>query len=510
MGRWHRKVSLDGDNTDKRPQDACSHRIQKKGSHVMDEQQSWYRRRSYAHFDRPISKSQAETLVTNPDRVSRHAFWPVILNPQKAISIKSENGRRVWQTKIRPIVYAAHSDAHIYSYYAKSLGDILEDRYAKYGGEHVLAYRRFIPKRCNVHFAFEAFSEIAKNEACDVIAIDVEGFFDALDHTHLKRAWAGLLGTSQLPSDHYAVFKACTRDSAIAVPKLRDLFGGEVKRRAGTAGRAICTPKEFRSLVKPHLRSRHELVWAVKRKPAPAYLNGQPAGIPQGLPISAVLANLYMYEIDQSIQQGIRKLEGTYRRYSDDILLIVPKRRGMEAESVVKAELSKIQLQVNSAKTVRCRFLRQEGSLRSFSVDQNFIVQGPSSASYLGLTFDGRDMRVRDSTIARFMIKANRAIDRARIAATARGESLLKKRQLYARLTSLGYGKAYGDAIYGQSGQFLPKGAPRLGFFKYLQLAAEVANSDAIRTQIRQIENQVFREIDRAEKRLKKQSAASS
>jgi hypothetical protein len=482
----------------------------KKGKYVMDEQQSWYRRRSYAHFDRPISKSQAETLVTNPDRVSRHAFWPVILNPKKSISIKSDkNSRRVWQTKIRPIVFAAHSDAHIYAYYAKSLGDLLEDRYAKLGGEHVLAYRKFSPTRCNVHFAYEAFTEIAEHENCDVIAIDVEGFFDALDHKHLKAAWAGLLGTSQLPSDHYAVFKSCTRDTAISVPKLRDLFGGEVKRRAGMAGRAICTPKEFRSLVKPHLRSRHELVWAVKRKPAPAYLKGQPAGIPQGLPISAVLANLYMYDADQSIQQEISKLGGSYRRYSDDILLVVPKGQGAEAELLVRNELSKVQLQVNDEKTVRRRFLREKGSLRSFSVDLIFAVQNPSSASYLGFTFDGQQMRVRDSTIARFIIKANRAIDRARMAAVVRGETQLKKRQLYARLTSLGYGTAYGDAVCDQSNHFLPKGAPRLGFFKYLQLAAKVTNSDAIRTQIRQIENQVFREIDQAEKRLKKQPASA-
>lgn len=469
----------------------------------MDEQQSWYRRRSYAHFDRPISKSQAMTLVTNPDLVSRHAFWPVILNPQKSISIKSENGRRVWQTKIRPIVYAAHSDAHIYAYYAKFLGDLLEDRYAKLGGEHVLAYRRFSPARCNVHFACEAFTEIADNEACDVIAIDVEGFFDALNHTHLKAAWAELLGMPQLPSDHYAVFKACTRDTAIAVPKLRDLFGGEVNRRAGIAGRAICPPKEFRSLVKPHLRSRHDLVWEVKGKPAPAYLGGKPAGIPQGLPISAVLANLYMYETDQSIKREIEKLGGTYRRYSDDILLVVPEGQGAEAELRLGVELSKARLHVNAAKTVRRRFLRKKGSLRSFAVDSTFAVQNPSSASYLGFTFDGQQMRVRESTIARFMIKANRAIDRARMAAVVRGEFQLKKRQLYARLTSKGYGTAYGDAVYDQSNQVLPKGAPRLGFFKYLQLAAKVTSSDAIRKQIQQIENQVFREIDRAEKGLK-------
>jgi len=475
----------------------------------MDEYEGWYRRRSYAHFDHPMSETQAKKLVTNPNQVSRHAFWPVILNPQKSLSIKDDYGRRVWKTKIRPIVFAAHSDAHIYAYYAKYLGKCLEDRYALHSGEHVLAYRRFDPSRCNVHFALEAFQEIKTRESCDVVAIDVEGFFDALDHQNLKDAWTRLLCKNQLPDDHYAVFKACTRDTAVTVPTLRDTFGGEISRRAGRSGEAICTPKEFRTLVKPHLRSRHELVWAVKRKPVPAYLKGHPAGIPQGLPISAVLANLYMYDADLAIQEAIRTRGGSYRRYSDDILIIVPKGQGATAESIVQAELDKIRLQVNSVKTVRCRFSITNGALRSLSVDQYFKEQGLSPVAYLGFTFDGRDIRVRDSTISRFMIKAKRAIERARIAAAENGERRLKKRQLYARLTSLGYGKAYGKGIYDQiEGKILPKGAPRLGFFKYLRLAEKITDSTAVRTQIRQLENQVFREIDNSEKSLKKRPAS--
>ncbi|MBK1887912.1 reverse transcriptase domain-containing protein [Marinobacter sp. DY40_1A1] len=471
----------------------------------MDELEGWYRRRSYAHFDCPISESQAKKLVTNPTRVSRHAFWPVILNPQKLLSIKNENGRRVWKAKIRPIVFAAHSDAHIYAYYAKCMGRLLEDRYSKCGGEYVLAYRRFVPPRCNVHFALEAFEEIKAQDSCDVVAIDVEGFFDALDHEHLKAAWADLLGEDKLPDDHYAVFRACTRGAAVTVPVLRDLFGGEVRRRAGKVGQAICEPKDFRALVKPHLRSRHNLVWEVKKKPAPAYLKGKPAGIPQGLPISAVLANLYMYDADLAIQESIRSLGGTYRRYSDDILLVVPKGCGAAAESAVQTELGKVKLQVNPGKTVRCRFLRTtEGALRSLALDPHFKEQNLSPISYLGFTFDGRDLRVRDSTIARFMIKAKRAIERARIAAFENSDRQLKKRQLYARLTSLGYGAAYGNGVYVQADNILPKGAPRLGFFKYLKLADRITDSEAVRTQIRQLESQVFREIDQAEKSVKK------
>ena len=470
----------------------------------MDKCLDWYRRRSYAHFDRPISEAQARTLVSDPSLVSRHAFWPVILNPQKSVSMKEEHGRRVWKTKIRPIVFAAHSDSHIYAYYAKDLGKRLEDKYNLQGGEHVLAYRRFAPPRCNVHFALEAFAEIKTKEPCDVIAIDVEGFFDALDHQQLKNAWKRLLCKDQLPEDHYAVFKACTHDTAVTVPALRDIFGGEIKRRTGKFGEAICTPKEFRALVKPHLRSRHKLVWEVKRKQPPAYLKGRSAGIPQGLPISAVLANLYMYDADLAIREGIQNLEGSYRRYSDDILLIVPKGQGAAAELIVKTELKKIRLHVNLGKTMRCRFGITNGKLRSVSVDQHFEEQRLSSVAYLGFTFDGQDLRVRDSTIARFMIKAKRAIERARIAAVENGECRLKKRQLYTQLTSLGYGQAYGNRIYDQTGgNILPKGSPRLGFFKYLRLAEKITDSEPVRTQTRQIENQVFREIDTAEKSLK-------
>ncbi len=471
----------------------------------MDECEGWYRRRSYAHFDHPLSKTQAKALVTNPGQVSRHAFWPVILNPQKSVSMKKDFGRRVWKTKIRPIAFAAHSDSHIYAYYADFLGKCLEDKYAQHGGDHVLAYRRFEPPQCNVHFALDAFKEIKKRELCDVIAIDVEGFFDALDHQHLKDAWSRLICKEQLPEDHYSVFKACTRDTAVTVPVLRDIFGGEIKRRAGRSGEVICTPKEFRALVKPHLRSRHKLVWEVKRKPAPAYLKGLPAGIPQGLPISAVLANVYMYDADSAIRESVRNIGGSYRRYSDDILIIVPKGQGKTAESIVQTELNNLRLHVNPEKTVRCRFNFMNGALRSVAVDQYFKEQGLSPVAYLGLTFDGEDLRVRDSTIARFMIKAKRAIERARIAAVENGGYRLRKRQLYARLTSLGYGSVYGKGVYSQmDSSILPKGAPRLGFFKYLRLVERVTGSDGVRTQISQIENQVFREIDSAENRLKK------
>lgn len=463
----------------------------------MPKAKDWYRRRTYSHFDRPLSREQAQKLVESPEAVARHAFWPVIINPQKTVSIKKDpaKGGRVYHTKSRPIAFAAHSDSHIYAHYAQKINEELEAAYENLdGAPHVLAYRQFEPAKNNIHFAFDAFEEVRDRKECDVIAIDVEGFFDGLDHQVLKAAWSQLLGEKNLPEDHYAVYKACTHDSGISVPALRDLFGGAIRRRAGREGQAICTPKEFRSVVKPHLRSRHELVWKVKRKTPPV----NRTGIPQGLPISAVLANLYMFEPDNEILQSIRELGGSYRRYSDDILLILPKGKGKKGESIIEDALKKVSLNIQPKKTKRNRFVQHKGELKSFELDEHYKLGVQTPASYLGFSFDGKNIRVRNSTISRFMIKAKRAIERASIAAEKNETGFIKKRQLYAKLTSLGYGSAYGDGIYKSlKNNILPKGAPRLGFFNYLKLAQKITNSDAISKQARQIENQVFREIEK-------------
>jgi hypothetical protein len=459
----------------------------------------WYKRRTYAHFDRPISRDKAERLVASPSNVASHAFWPVILNPQETTSKKEVSGRRVHTTKRRPIAYAAHSDSHIYSYYAHDLGDRLEELYKKEGGDHVLAYRRFDVPKCNIHFAHEAFSYIASHCPCDVVAIDVEGFFDALDHEELKKQWKTVLNEQSLPKDHYAVYSACTNSSAVTLPELRDLFGGEVRRRAGSSSAAICTPKAFREDVKPLLRHRHDIVWDIKRKPKPLQISG----IPQGLPISAVLANLYMYNADKRLNQIIKDLGGVYWRYSDDILLVVPSGKGQDAENNVIAELSAVKLTINNGKTVRRRVRNDSGTIRSFSLDDKYSEGEPAPVTYLGFNFDGEETRVRDSTISRFMIKAHRAIERARVAAVSRKNSHLKKRQLYAKLTSMGYGSAYGNHVYTRDGGILPKGAPRLGFFRYLKLAQKVIGGEGINKQHRQIESKMHRAIHDAEAKLK-------
>lgn len=461
----------------------------------------WYRRRAYAHFDRPLSEEEALRLVTSPERVATHAFWPVILNPRRSVSRRATDGARQRAVKRRPIGFCAHSDAHIFSFYARDLEQRLEDIYRQRLGNNVLAYRKLAPRQCNIHFAQKAFEEAAFGRAVDVVAIDVEGFFDALKHDVLKSAWACLLGGEHLPPDHFAVFKACTRDTAVTLPELRNIFAGEVRRRAGRTGVAICSPSEFRERVVPRLEPRHKLVRDIKQRlRSPNRASPSPAtGIPQGLPISAVLANVYMLSTDEAIASSIAALGGSYRRYSDDILLIGPQGFMADAENLVCAALKRVGLEVNANKTERHRLRTQDGTITSFALDAAGKELCASPCSYLGLSFDGTHVRIRSSTISSFMIKARRAIARAKSAAKGRGEKRIKRRLLYARLTSLGYGSAYGE---NDERLRRPRNAPQLGFFKYLKLAERITDSGAIEQQRRQLESQIFRWLDNADREL--------
>lgn len=439
-------------------------------------------------------------LVENPDKVASHAFWPLIVSPIKSISRKKveNSSHRKINIKYRPIAYAAHSDSHIYTYYANKLSDSLEDKYKKdpICDRSVLAYRSFDPKKSNIHFAYEAFETIKKLGSCEVIALDVKGFFDNMDPIQLKRSWQQLLGVKQLEADHYAVFKACTQSYGIGLPKLRDLFGGSVRRRRGKNGSAICCPSVFREKVVPELKPLSILVSEIKKESG----GDVHKGIPQGLPISAVLANVYMLETDRVLARYLRMLGGQYQRYSDDILLIVPAGKGVYAEVALVRKLNRLKLSIQQSKTQRLLVYENRSSKK---LEVRNVKNGEVSViPYLGFDFCGSSIAVRSSTISRFMIKAKRAIKRAEIAAMKSGTPL-KKRQLYARLTTLGYGDAYGKKVY-ESPHAIPKGVPRLGFFKYMERAYQITSSSRIDRQIRKVDQRVHRLIDQVEKRVKR------
>ena len=72
----------------------------------------------------------------------------------------------------------------------------------------------------------------------------------------------------------------------------------------------ICSAKLFRTIISENSK-------LIKKNP------NETKGIPQGTNLSGTLANIYMLDFDLAIQNFVNNVGGYYRRYSDDILILI-------------------------------------------------------------------------------------------------------------------------------------------------------------------------------------------
>ena len=115
--------------------------------------------------------------------------------------------------------------------------------------------------------------------------------------------------TNSLPEDHYAIFKNITRYNKwelIDLLKLNDLKDTVSGRRELNSKNLVLSKQLYKNHKNHIIR------------------NNSGYGIPQGSPISGLLANLYMLDIDKQINDYVLSLDGLYMRYSDDFIVIVP------------------------------------------------------------------------------------------------------------------------------------------------------------------------------------------
>src|SRR5690606_19582893 len=85
--------------------------------------------------------------------------------------------------------------------------------------------------------------------------------------------------------------------------------------------------------------------------------NGKPCGFPQGLPISSTLANLYLLKFDEGIIKNVvEKHNGYYRRYSDDIIVVIDRENMVEVEEYITTSIEDYKLKISEDKTERYIF----------------------------------------------------------------------------------------------------------------------------------------------------------
>lgn len=467
----------------------CILTSQKLTTKILMKEKGWFKPKAFTHLTPKLGfedERWIQDYISNNENIEKHRFYPLIhrtivtkrLKEGKAKDgsvIKKhytyKDGKRESTAKYREIYYPNHLDSHIYSYYAQEVLEPLfelELKAQKELNESILAYRR-IPVndnsrcKCNIDFANETFEEIknTKGEVA-VLALDVSKFFDSLDHKILKQTWTRLLGRRDLPADHYNIFKSITSFSFVELKSLLKEFGYKHPNQL--------IQKEVSSFINSGeiFRQRIKANGYLKTNPFRRNEDGNKIriGIPQGTPISAFLANLYLLDFDKEVIKLAKKSGTIYRRYSDDILIICPASDYKHIEEAIYRLIDKYKLIIQKSKTQRSFFL--DGKL----------LKGEAPLNYLGFQFDGTNKVIKSSSLSKFYRKMKRGVKyRARRAKIARKkvgrgfnvDTSLHRKKLYQQYSFLG----------GKKGS-----KKKRSFFSYAYFAAKVMNSSQIKSQL--------------------------
>ncbi|MEN8191899.1 MAG: reverse transcriptase domain-containing protein [Bacteroidota bacterium] len=424
----------------------------------------WFKLKKYSHIGMPLKENERnkwiEDYIKNPDRIEKHSFLPFIHKTSKVrkfrknystedgnkiikVSIDGSKKERSSDTKKRELFYAGHIDSLIFSYYSEILSEKYEQKLKEYFlSDVVLAYRS-IPvnknkpngtKKCSIDFANDTFKYISEFKANDFIAIafDIKGFFDNLSHENLRDVWVKLLGDQlKLHPDHFNIYKSITRYTYVDLIDLFNEFQNKIfVRTRGKNGKynpirrkkiskikylrkegaiAFCTKKEFLKVKNKLLKNSKT---AINENGNLVYKN---FGIPQGSPISSILANLYMLNFDKTINDYIKLKGGIYRRYSDDMVVVCPKAEKDNIIKLMSKEITSkdINLEIQDKKTQIFHFKRTDEGLICGQEFEN-IINWNKNFMYLGFEFDGEIVLLKSASLSNYYRKMKRTIRRAK------------------------------------------------------------------------------------------------
>lgn len=420
---------------------------------LKNEIPSWIKSKGYLHLTPNIDVNRnwksINLKVTNPYFIKKYAFYPLIhsvikerkykkIDPKKFIlknklrshKLKNiDNGKTKSSAKERPLHYASHFDSIIYAYYASLLQTKYEQKLSITDGlsNCITAYRKLkinphLDDKINgngkstIHFAKEIFDEIinrSKKENIAVLAFDIKSFFSSLDHERLKEIWKFIIEVEELSDDHLAVYKASTQFSYILLDDLR-LKKTKTGKKTGFDEKKLAHIRKKKGY-KCFFESNKDFRRAIKSGKLKIYKNPfwnknkkANMGIPQGLPISAILANMYLYNFDLYILENLVKQKGCfYRRYSDDIILICNIDQIDEVKKSVELQMEDNFVEISKDKTEIFKFKHivfnkeKQKRLTSFKI-KNDDSEIECPLTYLGFEFRGYNTLIKSANISKF------------------------------------------------------------------------------------------------------------
>lgn len=403
--------------------------------------------RGYLHFDEPVSARTARVIATSSNTVAKWPFLPFLRHDIELMRTREDTrGSFTERPKVRPICYAAHKDAAIYTWYGSMLTESYEQRLTELGLAACVTAFRPNSGKSNLDHAAEVFQWIRTCGNGRAFAFDITSFFDRLEHLRLKSQWARLLRVDRLPDDHFAVFRSLTRHAFVQRQAAYAALGISKHNPRAGGRRRLCSPAQFRTLI---------------RDAGLIQANTSGVGIPQGSPMSAVLSNIYMLDFDRTIAAWVEERRGLYRRYCDDILVAVPSTCMDDVAAFVMAQIVTLGLEIQPDKTTSHHF-----------EDANGQVRLDEPLSYLGLVFDGPRVLLRTVAISRYYAKLRSGV---RLAAQTKRRHNRQEQYSGTVKTPLKKRKLY--VLYSYVG--------RRNFTSYAYRAARTLNSPAIKKQIK-------------------------
>jgi len=431
----------------------------------VKKKKDWFKIKRYPHIGLPLDNRDRfkwiENYVTSPDKIAKHSFLPFIHKTSKVKKFRkvysnldgsvNENYKsgtkalRKESKKKRELFYASHLDSLIFSYYAMLLSDAYENKIKENNLSEVVNAYRSVPvdpskidgsNKCNIDFANDVFKYVLnyKEQEFAVIAFDISSFFDNLNHKLLREVWAEVLVQDQmplqdkLPDDHFNVFKNITRFSYVDIVDIFEEFKDKIyTRKINKLGEPLEIKQKKVDKIK-YLRNQGAIAFCKEKEffklkgkllqPSKKIkVNGDKVrrdfGIPQGSPISAVLANIYLLHFDKRINEFITDNGGIYRRYSDDMVVVCPLKVKEQLSELVYKEIETYKLEIQPAKTQIFQFKRENAKLlcgqefdKQVNWNKNFV--------YLGFEFDGESVLLKSASLAGYYRKMKRSVRRAK------------------------------------------------------------------------------------------------
>lgn len=513
----------------------------------------WLKFKKYPHIGNPLTRKKDSgwvlEYVSNSENIVKHKFTPLLhkkiyqrkYRPDKDAA-KNKFGRKkrsVQKRKERPIFYASHLDSIVYSYYSHILTKAYEDFLkGKDYGISAVAYRKISivegqkGNKCNIEFAHETFNFIEENKhrKLSMIVADVSSFFDNLNHRILHQQWKRILNLDSLPDDHYSVYKSLIAKRYVNELELFKKFQNNLIVERGLNGNDKKTKLR-------HKKVKH--IWNLKKERVVAFCSKKDffqkatnlirveklcshqhkhcrgrceiKGIPQGTPMSATLANIYMLDFDEKVYDEVTGRNGYFQRYSDDLIIVCDQKDEQFFNNLIRISIEKlVKLDIQSEKTNIYRYQTLDHEFVGGIVDSNNNICTNKQLEYLGFEYDGKKVRVKTAGFSKFYRSMKRAFRRGAHFATKpknKNHNLFEER-LYKRFTYKGAKRRliYKPDPKSETGYSKTKEQYWGNYISYLEKANRVMKSingdDTIKSQYSKFWSKFGKEMKKANREI--------